>query len=57
MFQETCDKISKQEEEEIQWLRETYHKKQHKMVVDLSSNELKLSQETYDKKIKRQGKF
>ena len=54
MFQETCDKISKQEKEELRKLRETYHKKQHKILLDSSANSLKVSQETDNQFFNRQ---
>ena len=34
LFQEQFIKIIKQEEEELQHLKETYHKKQHKILFD-----------------------
>ena len=48
VFQEKCDQISKQEEEELQNLREKYHDRQHKILLDSSANELKVSRETAD---------
>ena len=43
MFQEQWNQRSKQEEEELQQLRETYHKKQHRIIIDSLSNELQVS--------------
>ena len=48
MFQEQWYKIFKQEEEEIQKLRETYHDKKHKIMIDSSANGPKVSRETAD---------
>ena len=48
MFQEQWDQRSKQEKEELQHLRKTYHDRQHKIMIDSSANKLKLSQETTD---------
>ena len=42
MFKEQWYQRSKQEEEELQQLRETYHDKKHKIVIDSSANELKV---------------
>ena len=33
-FQEQCDQRRQQKEEELQQLRETYHYKQHKILID-----------------------
>ena len=54
MFQEKWYQISKQEEEELQQLRETYHYKQHNIMIYSSANELKMSRETADQLFKRQ---
>ena len=52
VFQEQWDQIIKQEEEELQHLREKYHNKQHKIVIGSSTNKLKVSRETSNQKFK-----
>ena len=52
IFQEQRDQRSKQQEEELQQWRETYHDKKHKITIDSSANELKVSQETAHKFLK-----
>ena len=49
MFQEQWDQRSKQEEEELQQLRETYNNQKHKTMIDSSANEVKVLQETADR--------
>ena len=53
-FQEQWDQRSKPEEEELQNLRETYPNKKQKIIIDSSSNELKVSQEKAGQLFKRQ---
>ena len=48
IFQEKWYRRSKQEEE-LQKSREKYHDKQHKIVIDSSANELKVSLEKADR--------
>ena len=48
MFQEQWDQIIKQQGEELQQLSETYHDKQHKIMIYSSANKLKVSLETAD---------
>ena len=61
-FQEPWDQRSKQEEEQLQQLRETYHEKQHnifiykqqKLLIDSLSNKLKMFQEKWYQGSKQQ---
>ena len=54
MFQEQWYQKFKQEEEELQQLRETYHDRQYKIIIDSLANELKVSRETSDLTFGRQ---
>ena len=46
MFQEQWDQIIKEQEEELQQLRETYH---NKIMIDSSDKELQVSQKQLTK--------
>ena len=53
-FKEKLHQRSKEEEEELQQSRDTYHNKQHKINIDSSSNELQVSRQRADHIFKRQ---
>ena len=52
MFQEQGYQRSEKQEEELKQLIETYHYKQHKIMIDSSANELKVSREKLIKFLK-----
>ena len=54
MFQEQWNQRSKQQQQDLQQLKETYHDKEHKTMIDSSANELKMSQKKPDQLFKRQ---